>query len=390
MPRPLVLVDATPLQSEHRFRGVGTYTLHLCEALARLAPDEVRFAAEARTTRLLPDAVRDLAVTAVRPHRPAQMYWIANEWFLRAVARRAKAQVFHSTDFNGLVRPEGYRVVATLYDLTWHKQRAVGGQNRTGLSIRLSDLRWQVYYGHKLPVADHLLAISEEVRRDAVSLLKLSPERIATIPLGVDVRRFRPARGEGAFSAKPPYLLFLGGDEPHKNLARVLRAFAAVSPDLEGAQLFVAGPWPREAAMALAARATTMGVRDRVHVLGYVPAADLPSLYANATALIFPSLEEGFGLPVLEAMSAGTPVLTSDRGALAETAGGAAFTVDPTDEHAIATGMRLLVRDADLRARLSAKGQAHAADFAWDTVAQRTLQLYRQCAADRGPVLGQR
>lgn len=377
MPRPLALVDATPMQSEHRLRGVGTYTRHLCEALARLAPDEVRFVAEARGLDLLPPAVRARAVTGFRPHQPAQLYWLANEWFLRRAAARVRPLVFHATDFNGVIRPAGGRLVATLYDLTWYKQRP----QAAGLSARLSDLRWQVYYGQKLPSAHHLVAISESARQDAIGLLGIPAVGITTVPLGVDAARFQPGRGQGAYAGTSPYLLFVGSAEPQKNLARVLRAFAAVATTLHPTRLCIAGPWPTEAADALCAQSRALGIEPQVQVLGFVPAPDLASLYANALALVFPSLEEGFGLPVVEAMSCGTPVLTSDRGALAETSGGAALAVDPTDEAALAAAMARIATDDPLRESLAKSGQVRAKAFQWDTLAARTLNIYRQCAA---------
>ncbi len=376
-PRPLALVDATPLQSEHRVRGVGTYTRHLCTALAELAPDEVRFAAEARGLDLLPDPVRQRATTGLRPHQPAQVYWLANEWFLRRALSRSRPLVFHATDFNGAVHPAGARLVATLYDLNWMKQPHA----ERDLSSRLANLRWHVYYRRRLPRADVIVAISESVRRDAITMLGVSPERVVTVPLGVDTTRFREGLPPGPFADTPPYFLFLGGPEPHKNLTRVLQAFAEVLARHPEAWLYVAGPWSEEAAEALRADCRRLGCAERLRVLGYVAAADLPALYARALALVFPSLEEGFGLPILEAMSCGTAVLTSDRGALQETAGDAALLVDPTDPAAIAAGLARLFDETGLRRHLREQGLLRAQGFSWRRLAARTLELYRACAA---------
>jgi glycosyltransferase involved in cell wall biosynthesis len=127
-----------------------------------------------------------------------------------------------------------------------------------------------------------------------------------------------------------------------------------------------------------------LGLRDAVVILGPVPDADLPALYTAAELLALPSLHEGFGLPVLEAMACGTPVVAADIPALAETAGGAALLVDPRDASALAAAMRALVLDGALRRRLRAAGLRHAAGFTWDLSAEHTLAVYRSVAPHAG------
>jgi glycosyltransferase involved in cell wall biosynthesis len=372
----LILIDATPLQSEHRHRGVGTYTRCLAETLLTLSPDDVTFVATNRDVELLPPVMRGHAVTGRRGHRPAQVYWVYNEWFLRRVIWRTRPAVFHATDFNGLVTTSGVRTVATLHDCTALRE----GFHHAGLSGRLTDMRWRVYYFHKLPRADHIIAVSEYVKADAVTLLGVPHERITVIPHGVDLEHFRPMKGEGSYAHEPPYFLFIGGRAPNKNLDRILAAFAPISREFPTLHLYLAGAWQSEDVAWLERTCSQLGVTDRVRHVGFVSQIELPGLYANALSFLLPSLEEGFGLPVLEAMACGTPVLTSDRSALPEVAGSAALLVEPTDTSGITAVLRELTRHPRLRTQLAQAGLKRVQEFRWTEVARRTLDVYRQVA----------
>jgi glycosyltransferase involved in cell wall biosynthesis len=378
----VILVDATPLQSDHRDRGIGTYVSNLSAGLARAAPDRVRFLLSRGGRRHVPAPVAGLGESYRRGHRPAQCYWVYNEWVLRRATRQLRPELFHATDFNGLVNTRTGRTVATLYDLTPLKS----ARPPWTLSSSAALLRSEVYYRHKLPRAHHIIAISEAVRLDAIRLLDIQPDRVTTVPLGVEHARFFPASKEGAFAGRPPYLLFLGNEAPHKNLERVMQAFASVPPASGRSMcLYIAGPWKQVNLECLRSRATALGICRRVECLGHVPPADLPSLYRNAIAVVCPSLHEGFGLPVLEAMACGTPVLTSDVGAQAQTAGRAAVLADPLDLEALTSALRSIVESPDLRDRLRALGLARASAFSWDETVRRTLTVYDRALAPNPP-----
>ncbi len=367
----MILVDATPLQSDHRERGIGTYTRCLSAGLARSAPDRIRFLLASTASQDIPAAVAGRALSFRRGHRPAQWYWLYNEWFLRRALRASRPDIFHSTDFNGLVKPRRGRTVATLYDLTPLKTSSP----HRSLSARAAALGTSIYFRYKLPSADHVIAISEAVRQDAIRLLDIAPDRVTAVPLGVDTEEFHPIPAQGVSGRSRPYLLFVGNDAPHKNLDRVLMAFAGVS--LAAATpiaLYVAGPGSNHA--TIRSRCRALGIGGRVVFLGHVKAVDLPGLYCNALALICPSLHEGFGLPILEAMACGTPVLTSSGGAQAETAGSAALLVDPNDLDELTSALARLVRGADLRERLRLLGLARAAACPWSRTVKQTLSVY--------------
>lgn len=365
--KPL-LIDATPLQSEHRLRGVGSYLRHLIVALEQLKVSPYYLVSDVgreHVRDLLPE-VRTLRVP--RPHRPAQVYWLYNELALRAALWRCRPATFLAPDFNGLVRNPFGRTVAVLHDLTALKL-AERGPKTPGLLF--SDLRWRAYAA-KLKQADRLLAVSRSAKEDAMALLDIPETRIRVVHHGLEHEHFRPSTGRGPYAGHPPYFVNIGGRDANKNQARILAAFARVARGYPELQLLFAGPWREEDVRWLEARAAELGLTDRARYLGYIPGAELPSLYGNALGFVFPSLEEGFGLPVLEAMASGAPVITSDRSSLPEVAGDAALLVDPLSADALADAMcRLLhARQRDL---LRHKGTLRAAQFTWRRTACETL-----------------
>ncbi len=221
-----------------------------------------------------------------------------------------------------------------------------------------------------LRASARVIADSAQTKADVVSHYGLSSESIAVVPPGVDHQQFFP-RAEASLEAGRfglrAYLLFVGNLRPHKNVARLLEALAQIPSDL---MLVVVGHqdpryWP-----ALARRAEELGVTGRVRFFGFVEAHMLPILYSAALVVVVPSLYEGFGLPVLEAMACGTPVVASTAGGLREAAGDAALLIDPQDVPAMAETLQRVVEDADLRRHLSARGLAHAAQFTWEATAR--------------------
>jgi glycosyltransferase involved in cell wall biosynthesis len=191
--------------------------------------------------------------------------------------------------------------------------------------------------------------------------------------------RFRPLEdprllgsAQARYGIRAPYILAVGTVQPRKNLARLLEAFAQAARAGDAPQLVIAGKrgWLSE---GIERRARELGLGERVRFAGYVADADLPALLSGALAFALPSLYEGFGMPVLEAMACGAPVLTSDTSALPEAAGGAALLVDPTDTAAIAAALARLIGEPELRADLRARGLRRAAGATWARCAEETL-----------------
>ncbi|MGH9368224.1 MAG: glycosyltransferase family 4 protein, partial [Thermoanaerobaculia bacterium] len=237
--------------------------------------------------------------------------------------------------------------------------------------------------------ADRIITVSYNSKRDLVDYFSVAPSRIEVIYNGVSPRfhpgvpaeeRERVARKHGLPS---PYLLFLGGEKPHKNLQGVVRAFAEARREAALPHaLALAGPPPRSPAR-LEALVSALDLREHVFRPGLVVEEDLPGLVAGADVLLYPTLYEGFGLPVVEAMACGTPVLTSSTSALQEIAGGYAYLVDPMDVDAIARGIVALTTDEKKRADFRELGKKRALDFSWDKAAEKTLGVYAAALGER-------
>jgi glycosyltransferase involved in cell wall biosynthesis len=230
--------------------------------------------------------------------------------------------------------------------------------------------------------ARRIITVSEASKQDICDFLGIAPQRVTVIPNGVEVcTLFRGSVEEvrSRYALPGAFALAVGSIEPRKNLARLLRAVAWLQgrPETRDLVLVHAGPpgWLLDDLFDALRR---LRPAPAVRFLGYVPEEELGALYRGARLMVYPSLFEGFGLPVLEAMACGCPVVTSNSGALAEVAGDAAVLVDPTSEEAIADGIRLLWTDAELRERLAFRGSQRAAAFTWEGAARATSAVYRE------------
>jgi alpha-1,3-rhamnosyl/mannosyltransferase len=228
-------------------------------------------------------------------------------------------------------------------------------------------------------VADRIIAVSHATKDDVVKHLGVDPERVAVVPLAVDAS-FRPLPRADVDAALAPlglahggYLLFLGTREPRKNLGRLLDAVIRAGADVGPLVLAGADGWGTD---ELRPRIAELARQGRVRPLGYVPEALRPPLLSGARVFVYPSLYEGFGLPPLEAMASGTPVITSNVSALPETVGEAALLIDPLDVDALAGAIRRLWDDATLRGELRVRGLMRARDFSWERTARLTLDAY--------------
>jgi glycosyltransferase involved in cell wall biosynthesis len=236
--------------------------------------------------------------------------------------------------------------------------------------------------------ADRIIAVSEATKADLVETLRVPAAKIVVIHEAVGPEFARPLPPEAVdtvirrYNLRRPYCLFVGNLEPRKNLPALIEAFADVRRRLGSVQLVLAGT--RAWLHAGIFRAVEQhGVGAAVVFTDYVPVGDLPALYAGATCFVFPSLYEGFGLPVLEAMAAGAPVVAARAGSIPEVAGDAALLVDVRAPGELATAMEAVLTDAALRERLVARGRARARTFEWNTVARQTLAVYDAVYARR-------
>ncbi len=216
--------------------------------------------------------------------------------------------------------------------------------------------------------ARHILTVSEFSKAGIVRKLGIPAAKVTAVPNGVNLDMFRPTNATPVrrkYGLTQAYVLFVGSIDPRKNLQRLLEAWRMI-PRLHAAELVIAGGTSR-----IFRRVEGHGGDERVRFLGFVPDADLPGLYSGANAFVMPSLYEGFGLTVLEAMACGTPVISSTAGALPEVADGAAILIDSTSTEALAEALLKVLNDDCLREELRASGLRRASHFTWERSARR-------------------
>lgn len=248
--------------------------------------------------------------------------------------------------------------------------------------------RWYLNWSTRRHVrrADRILADSAATRDDLLRFYDAEPARVKVVHLAVD-EDFRPApdaaraaiRDRLAIPPERRYLLHVGTRQPRKNLPRLLEAFAALAgprPELDLVLAGMAG-WGRE---DLAEQARRLGIAGRLRMPGYLPRSDLPALYSGAAAFVLPSLYEGFGLPLLEAMACGTPAACGAGSSLPEVAGGAAVLFDPLDPRAIAAALAEILDRPERAAALAEAGRARAASFSWARTARETRRVLEAAA----------
>ena len=239
--------------------------------------------------------------------------------------------------------------------------------------------------------ATRFIAVSERVREDALAFTGTDPGRAVTVHNGFDRARFRPicdgdalARVRAQYKLPERFILWVGQIYPPKNFARLLRAFARIRERFDHS-LVIAGE-PRWSAQSDLALVNELGLGQRVRFTGWLSHADLPALYNLAELFVFPSLYEGFGIPLLEAMACGCPVVTSSTGSAPEVAGGAALLVDPLDVEAIAAGMARALGDPGLRADLARRGLERARAFSWERCAREVLDVLESLGPQPEPL----
>jgi glycosyltransferase involved in cell wall biosynthesis len=279
-----------------------------------------------------------------------------------------RVDVFHGLHF---VLPASRKTkrVLTVHDLTYLRHPDYYRD------ARLNDRGYRQELPRALDRADAVITVSWKTRDDLVDLLNFPAERIRVIHHGVAERFFASASSQNQelirrhYRITPPYAVFLvGTPEPRKNIARTVAAVRRAAPSID---LVLVGE--RHCLQPLIGSPT-----EHLVFTGTVPEDHLPALLAGATISVYPSLEEGFGLPLLESMACGVPVLTSTRGALPEIAGGAAMLVNPEDIESMVHGVSLLLNDEALRQQMAQAGRRRAADFTWERAAAQTAALYRE------------
>jgi glycosyltransferase involved in cell wall biosynthesis len=343
-----IALDATPLSVPHS--GIGRYTRELIAHLPQVRPD-----AEILT-------FTDPNVTGGGSALDRR-WW---SWGLPRSLRQAQARLFHGTDFAVPILGQTPAVL-TIHDLSPLQARE--------WKMPPSAKRIARRLPRMIVRAKVVLTPSERIRQEVLDRFRPPPTKVLVTPLAASAV-FQPPSERCPLPkpAHPPCLLFVGKREPRKNVIRLLRALAA-SSKLREQSLVMAGPAGPEEPL-IQATIAALGLQSRVWLTGPCSDETLAGLYSHARLVVYPSLYEGFGLPVLEAMACGAPVLTSRDTACAEVAGGAACLVDPLNEEELAAGMEAVLTDSDLAAALRRKSLERAQQFSWQKTAELTWQAY--------------
>lgn len=370
--RPHIALNAQLLSLSQSYRGAGIswYITNILNNLGPAAPDF-------QFTAFLSDwafqnTTLNLQFSRWPTHRPAvRILW---EQVVQPVAlRRLRPDLLHALAFVApLITPCPF--IITVYDLSFLRYPA---------AFRPVN-RWylQQFTAWSVNRAEAVIAISESTRQDVINLLGKPATQVHTVYCGAD-ENFRPLPSAeiAAFKTRlglpETFLLFVGTLEPRKNVEGLIRAYAIWrQQDPAAPPLVIAGGqgWYYQEIFALV---ETLNLQSHVHFPGYVPQNDLPLWYNAATMFVYPSHFEGFGLPVLEAMACGTPVITSTTSSLPEVAGEAGLLVNPAEPAALAEACQRVMAEADLRAEMRQQGLSRAAQFQWPKAAQETIEVYR-------------
>ncbi len=340
--------------------GVGRYARGVSAALERHPEVELS---------VLESSTGEAARRPARVARGLKREGLWYPWLLQRRARAAGSQLVHVPAPYG-ARGGGLPIVLSAHDVLPLRHPELFTRTMTAHMRHVST--------HHLRKADRVLCGSEHVRGELAELVGVRPERIAVTPYGVD-ERFRPSERDPdwlreRFGVDGRYLLCVGTLEPRKNLARSVQAFARIAREESDCSLVIVGApgWRND---AFERQLGSAG--ERVVVTGRVSEEELVRLYGGAACLLFPSLGEGIGFPVIEAMACGTPVVTSDRTSLPELAGDAGLLVDPTDPDAIAAAALRLLREPELASTLRERGLKRSAAHTWEACAEASVAVYR-------------
>jgi len=370
--------------------GIGRYVRELVSALLRLdTTNQYRLFAASKlgvgdpTSNLQPPASNLQPPTSNLQftHLPFHDKWLMRIWHraqlpLPVELITGRIDLFHSPDFTLPPTLPGTRTLLTVHDLSFVRDPDS------------ADDRLRAFLNRVVPRsvrrADHILADSQASKEDLIELWGTPSAKITVLYCGVELR-FRPVTDPAALAAvraryrlgDNPFILTISTLQPRKNHRRLIQAFAPLAARHPDLLLVIAGGkgWGYHQILAEPER---WGIAHRVRFPGFVADADLPALYSAAAVFVYPSLYEGFGLPILEALACGAPVIASNRSSLPEVLGDAGLQADPLEVEGWTAGMEQLLTDASLRATLIAKGRQQAARFTWESAAGQLIKVYQR------------
>jgi glycosyltransferase involved in cell wall biosynthesis len=361
-----ICIDARPLCNT--ITGIGRYTLEISKHLSSLESLDLTFLSPGP----IPDGIKSQLgrvnyIEGTLTGNISRFIW--GETILPVLLRRYRADLYWNPAHRlPLLAPRRMASVVTIHDLVWYYYP----------ETMQPLLRWAetVQMPYAIKHADHLVPVSNSTRKSLMDLYGAEPQRCTTVLHGAS-RALVPSEAKTIVAKDvDDYIVFVGTQEPRKNLERLLEAFALVVDQLDSDLFLMIVGGKGWGNVKLEHLVEKHGLTEFVIIRGYVSDEDLAEIYSNAMGLVMPSLYEGFGLPILEAMVNGLPVITSNNSSMAEIGAGSAILVDPTNFHTIATAIHNLATDRCLRAEMSASGREHARSFRWDNSAAQLLECF--------------
>jgi glycosyltransferase involved in cell wall biosynthesis len=369
-------IDATPLPSQPV--GAGTYIIELVRALAELNSDHqfVVFAHHSRLS-LFGDCPNQLVQWISVKDKPPALRFAWEQIMLPGLANRLDLDILHSLHYTS-PRKLGCASVVTFHDMTFFLYP----------QFHTLSKRWlfPIMIRSSARTSTAIAVVSETTRRDTIKILNVPPGKIHTTPNGISpaFRKITDSTQMDAcrkkYNLPEKFILYLGTIEPRKNLPLLLRAYHQFVQENTSHPLVIAGKrgWMYDQVLETVKK---LRLETSVYFTGYIAREDLPVIYNLAEVLVYPSIYEGFGLPPLEAMACGTPVIVTEISTNQEHVGEAGFYFPPEDEMALVQALRTLLNNPDLQADLSGRGRERARQFTWQNCARATLEMYQKVAS---------
>ncbi len=313
-------------------------------------------------------AVRNLPDPVIFGLRAAR--WLKYEHNLNRICRKKAFDIYHETAFT----PAKLSLIPTvysIYDLSLRRYSKTHPRERVWF--------FEYFIKTRLKYAMHILTISEFIKQEIIEEFKVPPSMVTAVPLAPDPL-FAPCSADIVkkirikYNLPKSYLLFVSSLEPRKNIDLLIEALQTSNTDIP---LVLAG-WHGWGDKKWLEKIKETDLKNRIYVIGHVPDDDLKAIYNGAAALVYPSLYEGFGLPIVEAMACGCPVICSNKASMPEVAGDAAILIDPSKSDELAHAIETVVHDTEIRNNLVKRGFKQAAGFTWDNTARKTLEVFKK------------
>ena len=390
-------IDTRPLQGPDRYRGIGSVTFGLIAALLKFFPENTYyFYAYPEDKAVISDLFSKYGQFVLKElgkqNKHINLSQLKVSFFKSKFFLGDKLDFFLSTNFLLGVPVGKFRTVSIVYDLipVFYPEERYTGETKSfkeSICQRISQKHYNFRLSQGLS-ADLILAISENTKRDIIQHFEVDEQRLKVFPLGIapeflaDKKLSNPFEVLKAYNISKPFLLYVGGIESRKNIFTLLKVFVKVSQFLPQLRLVFVNEGMKnvdsKTVRFLKEKIAHLGLKEKVILIGFIPTACLAAFYQQAELLLFPSLYEGFGLPILEAMACGCPVVCSNTSSLPEVAGGAAVLVNPQDIEEIAKKTRDLIENERERKQLVERGKIWARGFTWEASARKVISILNE------------